>query len=267
MVHLAPLVDVISIERVRDELTRMLTGENPARALHLLDEAWMLRRVLPEVAAMKGVEQGRDYHPEGDVFIHTLLVLEKLEPRTDVTAWAALLHDVGKPRTFEKTGEKITFYQHEKVGAAMALEICRRLRFSHAFAERVSVLVSRHMRFMTAREWRTSTMRRFLAAETIEEDLAVHRADCLASHGDLSAWVLVGEKLAEARRDSGGEALPPPLVTGEDLIALGLAPGPRFKVLLEKAREWQLEGEVAGREEALARLAGLLAEDELRQGR
>jgi poly(A) polymerase len=120
------------------------------------------------------------------------------------------------------------------------------------------------MRFMTASQWRTSTMRRFLAAETIDEDLAVHRSDCLASHGDLSAWVLVGEKLAEARSGPGGEALPPPLVTGEDLIALGLPPGPRFKVLLEKAREWQLEGEVTDRAEALERLGKLLGEDELR---
>ncbi len=267
MVLLAPQVDGISVERVRDELTRMLTGENPPQALRLLDEAWMLRRVLPEIAAMKGVEQGREFHPEGDVFVHTLLALEKLHPRTGVTAWATLLHDVGKPRAFEKTGDRITFYQHEKIGAAMALEICRRLRFSHAFAERVSAIVSRHMRFMTASQWKTSTMRRFLAAETIEEDLAVHRADCLASHGDLSAWVLVGEKLTEARQGPHGGALPAPLVTGDDLKALGLAPGPRFKVLLEKAREWQLEGEVSGRADALARLRALLGEDELRQRR
>ncbi len=261
----AASVETISAERVRDELTRMLTGERPARALELMDQAGLLVRLLPEIAAMKGVEQGPEFHPEGDVFIHTLLALEKLEPRTPVAAWATLLHDVGKPATYLREGGRITFHGHEKVGAEMAMEICRRLRFSAAMAARISAVVERHMRFMSAHEWRRSTMARFIAAETIEDDLAVHRADCLAAHGNLSAWDLVTGELQRAKSRPEVPMLPPPLVTGHDLIALGLTPGPGFRDLLDQVGEWQLNEEVTSREEALERLRRL-AEGELRQG-
>jgi poly(A) polymerase len=251
----APSVKAISAERIRDELTRMLTGDSAGRALRLLEEAGILPIVLPEVSAMRGVRQGRQYHPEGDVFIHTLLAVEKVEPRTPLNVWATLLHDVGKPVTFsEDEAGRISFYQHDKVGAQMALEICRRLRFPQVFAGQVASVVERHMRFLTARQWNKSTMARFIAAETIESDLAVHRADSLASHGDLSALELVRSALGRARSKAEEPGLPPVLVTGRDLIDLGLTPGPQFGGILEQVREWQLNEEVSTREEAIERV-------------
>ncbi|MBX3729780.1 MAG: CCA tRNA nucleotidyltransferase [Candidatus Sumerlaeia bacterium] len=251
LVARASTISAISPERIRDELTLMLTGPHPARAVRLLDEAGLLGILLPEIAALKGVEQSPVHHPEGDVYVHTLAVMDALEDASPVAAWAALLHDIGKPATREVRDDgRITFYGHDVLGAEMAAAICRRLRFPGEEADRITAIVGRHMRFMDAHQWNASTMRRFLSAPTIREDLAVHRADCLASHGKLDNWVHVRDRLEGfvAREEP---VLPPPLVTGRDLIALGLAPGPAFRRILNEVLDAQMEGRLAGREEAL----------------
>ena len=250
LVDLAPAIAFVSPERQRDELTRMVMADTPSRAMHLMDRAGLLGILLPEISAMKGIEQGERYHPEGDVFVHTLLCLDKLEERTPVTCWATLLHDVGKPPTFERSEGKLRFYGHDKVGAEMAEGICLRFRFSNEAARRISQIVGRHMRFMTAGEWKRSTMRRFLAAGTIEEDLAIHKADCLGSFGGLASYDLVKNALEEFRsRDE--PPLPPPLISGRDLIEMGFKPGPRFAVILGEVQEHQLNGDIETRAEAL----------------
>lgn len=247
----APTIQFVSAERQRDELTAMLSGPSPVRAIALLDRSNLLHWLLPEIEAMKGVEQGKQYHPEGDVFVHTCLVLEKLEPRTPETAWAALLHDVGKPPTADTSRGKFTFYDHDKVGATMAVEILSRLRFSNDFIEHVSDVVRRHMMFKNITDMRQSTLRRFLAAPTIETDLAVHRADCLGSHGMLSNWEYANSAIKKLGEQSTPK-LPDPLLRGDDLLAMGMKPGPALGDLLREAMDLQLEGEFADREHALA---------------
>lgn len=259
LVERAPTIAAIAPERLRGELTAMLTGPAPGRALRLMDAAGLLALVLPEVVALKGCAQSPDWHPEGDVFVHTLLALDNLEPRTPLAAWGTLLHDIAKPATrAEGPGGRVTFYGHESVGADMARAICARLRFSADDTEHIAQLVARHMRFMSAAEWNRATMRRFVAAPTIDDDLALHRADCLSSHANLSAWQRVSAELA-ARRSDQTVALPAPLVTGEDLISMGYRPGPGFRFVLEKIQEAQLNGEVADRDEAVARVAACWA--------
>lgn len=256
----APTAAVLAPERVRDELTAMLAGPAPGRALRLLDDAGLLAVVLPEVLALKGCGQSPDWHPEGDVFVHTLLALDHLEPRTRLVAWGTLLHDIAKPATRQQGPDgRVTFYGHERVGAEMAEAICTRLRFSTDDTQHIAALVARHMRFMSAAEWNRATMRRFLAADTIDDDLALHRADCLAAHGNLSAWRLVSAELA-ARRAGPGVTLPPPLLTGADLIALGHKPGPAFRFILEQLAEAQLNGQLTDREQALAMVPAVAAQ-------
>lgn len=260
LVDRASTIAAVSPERIRDELTRMLIGPHPARAIRLLDASGLLDILLPEVAALKGVEQSPAHHPEGDVFVHTLAAVEALEDPSPVAAWAALLHDVGKPATREERGDgRITFYGHDALGAEMAAAVCRRLRFPGEETEHIAAIVARHMRFMHAHQWNASTMRRFLSAPTIREDLAVHRADCVASHGKLDNWVHVRERLEGfmARQEP---VLPPPLVTGHDLIALGLKPGPAFRRILDEVLDAQMEGALSGREEALAWVRAHLGE-------
>ncbi len=252
MCQLASTIRHISPERQRDELTRMLTGPDPSRAFRLLDESGLLVELLPEVVALHGVEQGKRFHPEGDVFEHTMLCLENLENRSTVRAWAMLLHDIGKPRTFQRREGRITFYQHEHVGAEMAGEICRRFRFSSEETRRICDIVSRHMKFINTAGWKASTLRRFIAADTIEDDLAVHRADVLSSHGMLSAWEHITRAMQRHRDpESGRSGLPAPLVTGDDLLAVGYKPGPIFKTILDRVQEEQLDGNISNREEAL----------------
>jgi poly(A) polymerase len=249
----------ISAERVRDELTAMLTGPAPARALRLLHETGVLEYVLPEVAALRGVEQGRLHHPEGDVWEHTLLCLEKLEPRTPRTAWATLLHDIGKPATFARTPEgTITFYEHQNVGADIAAGIMARLKFANADIEHIAAMVRRHMMFMSVQRMKASTFRRFISAPTIHDDLALHRADVLGSNGRLDHYLHVKARMAELAA-GGTAAVPRPLVNGDDLKAMGLAPSPRMGEVLRRLHDMQLEGEFADREAALARARELVA--------
>ncbi len=258
MRDLAPNVQYLSPERVRDELTAMLTGPAPSRAIRLLEEHRLLEWVLPEVAALHGVEQGAMHHPEGDVFKHTMLCIDRLEPKSPILAWATLLHDIGKPATFRRWEDGgISFYDHEKVGADIARSILARLRFPADFTDRVALLVSRHMRFLSIEQMRTSTLRRFLGSETIEEDLALHRADCLGSSGRLDYHDFARRKMAEFR-DAGEHAMPPPFVTGDDLIALGVPPARRLGRLLRELHDEQLEGRLTSREQAIERARELL---------
>jgi poly(A) polymerase len=246
---LAPQIEVVSRERVRDELTRMLTEGQARRAFLLLDESGLLRHVLPEISAMKGVEQPAEFHPEGDVFVHTLLLLENLPQPCPLTlAWGALLHDVGKPPTFRVAPDRIRFDGHVEVGVKMAEEICRRLRFSNDETEQILALVDNHMRFGHATRMKESTLKKFLRMPGFDEHLALHRADCLASHRNLTTYEFVQQKRAEIPAE---KMRPAPLVTGEDLIAQGHVPGPKFREILSAVEDAQLEGRLTARDAAL----------------
>jgi poly(A) polymerase len=241
----------ISWERIGAEIVRMLTESEKGsarRAFELLDSTGLLRHILPEVEAMKGVEQSPDYHPEGDVFVHTLGLLEQLDHPTETLALGALLHDVGKPVTAVRAGERVTFYGHCEIGAEMAVRVCQRLRRSRETWERVEMLVREHLRHLHACEMRLSTLKKFLAMEGIEELLQLVRMDCMASNKNLDTYHFCRDKLAELQ----GEGLEPaPLLQGRDLIALGLTPGPLFGEILQVVRDAQLEGTVTSTEEAL----------------
>jgi poly(A) polymerase len=246
---LAPQIRQVSQERVRDELTKMLTEGQPHRAFLLLDESGLLPQVLPEISAMKGVEQPPQYHPEGDVFVHTLLLLENLPRSCPATlAWGALLHDVGKPPTFRVAPDRIRFDGHVEVGVKMAEEICRRLRFSNDDTEQILALVDNHMRFAHVLQMKESTLKKFLRMPRFDEHLELHRADCLSSHGDLSAYNFAREKLASIPPET---MRPAPLVTGDDLIAAGYVPGPRFKEILSAVEDGQLESRLRSKKEAM----------------
>ena len=246
---LASKIHQVSQERVREELTKMLTEGRARPAFVLLDESKLLREVLPEVSAMKGVEQPPQFHPEGDVFVHTLLLLENLEPGCSKTlAWGALLHDVGKPATFRAAADRIRFDGHVDVGVRIAAEICRRLRFSNVETEQIVALVDNHMRFGHVFRMKESTLKRFLRLPDFAEHLALHRLDSLASHGMLDAYEFVQQQV----RAIPPEAIHPvPLVTGADLIAEGYKPGPRFREILDAVEDAQLEGRLASSEEAM----------------
>jgi poly(A) polymerase len=248
MQKMAEQIQVVSRERVRDELTRMLTEGRARRAVLLLDESGLLGHVLPEISAMKGVAQPPEFHPEGDVFVHTLLLLENLPQPCPLTlAWGALLHDVGKPPTF-RVAERIRFDNHVEVGVKMADEICRRLRFSNDDTAQISALVENHMRFSHATRMSQATLKKFLRMPRFDEHLALHRADCLASHGDLSTYEFVRQKRQEIPHQT---MRPSPLVTGDDLIAAGHVPGPRFREILNAVEDAQLEGRLSSRDAAL----------------
>ena len=242
-------IQLVSRERVRDELTKMLIEGQARRAFLLLDESDLLKEVLPEISEMKGVQQPPEFHPEGDVFVHTLLLLENLpQPCPPTLAWGALLHDVGKPATFRVAPDRIRFDGHVDVGVKIAEEICNRLRFSKQDSAQVLALVDNHMRFGHVRRMKESTLKKFLRLPRFEEHLALHRADSLASHGNLSTYEFIGEKLAEI---PPGKIRPLALVTGDDLIAAGYAPGPRFSEILESVEDAQLEGRLLSRDTAM----------------
>jgi len=246
---LAPQVHQVSQERVREELTKMLTEGQARRAFLLLDRSGLLPEVLPEISAMKGVEQPPEFHPEGDVFVHTLLLLEKLpHPCSTTLAWGSLLHDVGKPPTFRVAPDRIRFDGHVEVGVRMAAEICRRLRFSNDDTEQILALIDHHMRFGQVMQMKESTLKKFLRLPGFEEHLELHRADCLSSHGELSAYNFAKDKLASIPAE---KMRPAPLVTGDDLIAAGYVPGPRFKEILSAVEDGQLESRLRSKEQAL----------------
>jgi poly(A) polymerase len=249
MRQLANEIRIVSRERIRDELTRMLTEGQARRAFLLLDESGLLPEVLPEISAMKGVAQPPEFHPEGDVFVHTLLLLENLpQPCPSTLAWGALLHDVGKPPTFRVAPDRIRFDGHVEVGVKMAEEVCRRLRFSNEDTEQILALVNNHMRFGDAMRMKESTLKKFLRMPAFDEHLALHRADCLASHRNLATYDFVEQKRAEIPPE---KMRPSPLVTGNDLIAAGHIPGPKFREILNAVEDAQLEGRLPSRDAAL----------------
>jgi poly(A) polymerase len=246
---LASSIHQVSRERVRDELTKMLVEGHARRAFLLLDESGLLKEVLPEISAMKGVEQPPQFHPEGDVFVHTLLLLEKLPPSPLPTlAWGALLHDVGKPPTFRVAPDRIRFDGHVEVGVKMAEEILRRYRFSNDDYDQIVALVKNHMRFGDVTRMKESTLKKFVRMPRFEEHLDLHRIDCQSSHGDLTSYNFIREKL---------QLMPPevvsprPLLTGHDLISAGYTPGPRFKEILTAVEDGQLEGTLQNKDDAM----------------
>jgi poly(A) polymerase len=246
---LAAQIHHVSPERIRDELSKMLTEGYARDAFLLLDQSGLLREVLAEISAMKGVEQPPQYHPEGDVFVHTLLLLQKLPHPCSVTlAWGALLHDVGKPPTFRVAPDRIRFDGHVEVGVKMGEAICRRLRFSNNEIEQILALIDNHMRFAHVLQMKESTLKKFLRMPQFEEHLDLHRMDCQASHGILTAYDFAKEKLASIPPE---KMRPAPLITGDDLIAAGYAPGPRFKEILTAVEDGQLEGRFNAKEDAM----------------
>jgi len=246
---LASQIHQVSCERVREELTKMLTEGCAQRAFQLLDATGLLREVLPEIAAMKGVAQPPQYHPEGDVFVHTLLLLEKLPAGASKTlAWGALLHDVGKPPTFRVAPDRIRFDGHVEIGVEMAAEICHRLRFSNDEADQILALVGHHMRFGQVQRMKQSTLKRFLRLPAFDEHLELHRIDCLSSHGQLDSYDYMREQLRSLQLEA---IRPTPLITGRDLIEAGYEPGPRFKEVMTAVEDAQLEGRLTSREEAM----------------
>jgi poly(A) polymerase len=250
----------VSCERIREELTRILTEGGAARGVEMLYELGLLEEVLPEVVKLRGVAQPPEFHPEGDVWVHTMLLLEKLDevPYDDkasaTLAWGALLHDVGKPATFEPPkpgvpGDRIRFNGHVEVGVRIAEEILWRLRFSNEDAAQIVALVKNHMRFGDVMEMRESTLKRFLRLPKFDEHLALHWLDASSCHGDLRLYEFAKERfLAEPEE----HARPKLLVTGVDLIAAGYRPGPEFKAMLEVAEDAQLEGSARTTEEGIA---------------
>jgi poly(A) polymerase len=244
----------VSAERVRDELTKILTEGAARRGFELLDESGMLSEVLPEVSRLKGVEQPPQYHPEGDVWIHTLMLLDHLPKDASPTlAWGMLLHDIGKPATFTppdpaKPGDRIRFNGHVEIGVAIARTILLRLRFSNDDTEQILALVKHHMQFGDVMKMKQSTLKRFLRLPKFDEHLALHRADSLSSHGELGMYGFVKQHLDELGEE---QIRPKPLLDGEALIAAGYRPGPRFREMLEAAEDAQLEGVVSTPEAAL----------------
>lgn len=248
--RLATEVRQVSRERVRDELTRMLTEGRARRAFELLDATGLLVQVLPEVVRLKGVEQPPQYHPEGDVWVHTLLLLQGLPAGCPAPlAWAALLHDIGKPATFRVAPDRIRFDGHVEAGIRIAEEICRRLRFPNHETEQVLSLIANHMRFADVRKMKESTLKRFFRLAHFDQHLALHRLDCLASHGSLELYEFARQRFETLPEQQVRPAL---LLTGKDLIEAGYRPGPQFSRMLAMAEDAQLEGVVTTREQALA---------------
>jgi len=248
--RIASTVSQVSRERVRDELTRMLTEGRARRAFELLDSTGLLREVLPEVVRMQGVTQPPQYHPEGDVWVHTLMLLEGLPAGCPATlAWGALLHDVGKPATFRVAPDRIRFDGHVEAGIAIAEDICRRLRFPNHETEEILSLIANHMRFADVRKMKESTLKRFFRLEHFDQHLALHRLDCLASHGSLELYDFARHRFENLPEE---QVRPRLLVNGKNLIEAGYRPGPQFSKMLALAEDAQLEGTVQTREQAMA---------------
>ena len=255
MQQLAPQITVVSAERIREELTKILTEGAARRGFELLDESGLLTAVLPEVERMKGCAQPPEYHPEGDVWIHTLMLLDHLPAGASPTlAWGMLLHDVGKPPTFTppdpaKPGDRIRFNGHAEVGVAVARAILNRLRFSNEECAQILALVKHHMQFGDVPKMKQSTLKRFLRMPHFEEHLALHYADVMSSHRLLGPYEYAEKHLAEMSAEQIKPAL---LLTGDDLIRAGYRPGPDFRQMLTAAEDAQLEGEIATHEQALS---------------
>jgi poly(A) polymerase len=250
---LAALIHSVSAERVRDELARILTEGGAKRGFELLDATGLLHEILPEIEAMKGVEQPPEFHPEGDVWTHTLIMLDGLREPSIGLALGVLLHDVGKPATF-RVAERIRFDGHVEKGLEIARPLLTRLRFSSDVMETAEALIANHMKFGAVTRMRESKLKRFMRMPDFDEHLALHRLDCLSSHRNLDNYEFVRRKLAELPPE---RLKPARLVTGRDLVEAGYQPGPVFKAVLDEIEDAQLEGRIATREEGLALAASL----------
>jgi putative nucleotidyltransferase with HDIG domain len=244
---LSSKITEVSWERIGEELTKMFTDPNPEVAFDLLHQSGIMKHILPEVEQMAGVEQPEKFHPEGDVLEHTRLALKLLESPDDVTAFAVLFHDIGKPPTFTEA-DRIRFNNHDVVGAEMTDRVCRRLKFSNEKRKKIVACVAGHMRVMHAKEMRESKLKKLLRVETFPQELELHRVDCLASHGGLEIY----EFLKYQSENLPPEVIKPaPLINGRHLIELGFTPGPLFKEILTSVEEMQLENQLSTTEQAL----------------
>jgi poly(A) polymerase len=248
----APLLERISPERIRDELNRILLHPLRRRGIELLVESGLMANIIPEFLDLRGCEQPPEFHPEGDVYIHTLMALGQLPDEASLElCLGMLLHDIAKPPThsFDEEAGRVRFNGHDRVGASMTETILRRLRYSNATVEAAREMVANHMRFMHVQQMRTAKLKRFMARPTFPDEVHLHRADCLSSHGMLDNVEFLGAKEQEFAAEP---LIPPPLITGRDLIDLGLKPGPEFSRILEQVQTQQLEGQLRSRDEALA---------------
>lgn len=246
--EMAPLIAKTSPERIRDELIMMLTEGGCRRAFELLDETGLLECILPEIARMKGVRQPPRFHPEGDVFDHTLLMLDRMEHPSSTLAMAVLLHDVGKPLT-QSFEDRIRFNNHDKVGARIAEKICRRLHMPNEDRERIAWMVENHMRVDAAPKMRESKRKRFVREEAFTDLLELCRLDCVASHNDTDTIEWIKDYVAKLKPE---QLKPAPLLRGTDLITMGYAPGPLFSEILQAVEDAQLEGALNDADQARA---------------
>ena len=253
----APLLDRISPERIRDEFSKILTCQRRRKGVEMLVETELMQHIVPEFLKTIGCEQPPEWHPEGDVYTHTCIMLEMLEPDAPLElCLAVLLHDIAKPpcQTF---GDRIRFNGHDAMGAEMADAILRRLRYPNDVIAAVVPMVARHMQFMNVKKMRVAKLKRFMASPTFQEEMELHRVDCGSSNGFTDNYEFLEAKALEFASEP---LIPPPLVTGRDLIQLGLAPGPRFKEILEAVQTEQLEGRILDRQPALEYLKSLATE-------
>jgi poly(A) polymerase len=256
LIQLSPSSNVISPERVRDELIKIFTSPDPARGFDLLHQSGLLAVWIPELLEMRGCAQSPEHHPEGDVWVHTRLLLTHMRNPSPVLALSALLHDIGKPRTSKTDPDgRIRFFGHEGVGARMAEEILRRLRFSNDEVAAITACIANHMAFKDAPNMRVSTLKRLLARPTFLEELELHRIDCSSCHGQLDIHAFLTAKMTEFSQE---EIKPKPLLTGNDLQQLGIKPGPSMGKILHQLMDEQLEGKFTDRDGALARARELV---------
>ena len=254
----AHLLDQISSERIRDEFSKIITSPNRRRGLELLVDTELIARFLPEVLPMIDCEQPPEWHPEGDVYTHTCIMLEMLEPTAPLDlCLATLLHDIAKPptQTFDEEFNRIRFNGHDAMGAEMAETILTRLKYPNAVIRDAAHMVSRHMQFMNVQQMRKAKLKRFMSEPTFPQEMELHRVDCASSNGFTDNYIFLNEKAEEFANEP---LIPPPLVTGKDLIQRGLNPGPRFKEILEEIQTEQLENRLRTREEAMEHLEKLL---------
>jgi putative nucleotidyltransferase with HDIG domain len=245
--HQAAGIPAVSAERIFQETDKILTGPHPDKALVLLHESGLLSILFPELERCAGVAQPAEFHPEGDVFSHIVKALSLLDKPSQRAAWGVLLHDIGKPGTMV-LADRIRFSNHDVTGARMAEHLLRRLKAPSALIEDVYEIIVNHMNFMNVQKMRLSTLKKFLARPTLEDELELHRVDCLASHGDISNYDFIRKKQTEMPVQ---EIKPPALLNGRDLIALGMTPGPLFGKILDETYDLQLEEKLATKDEAV----------------